>query len=573
MHVQGVGAVAFRIHGSKSLHGAASHARTVILPDVLYVENASLNVIGVAALREYGCSVRFGEPSAVRDYLTWPGAQHGDVSLIQEMQYVNALPYITVSGVSDDVSAACTVPAMHTFVEYHKMKGHVGVDKMKEWHRLGCVPKEALHGAEGHACTSCTVTNARKTSYGTVAPDHRARFPNHVFHADLLHVSVPDRQGHLYVLTILDERTRYAFIHLLQKKNDALPRLKATLNRARVIHDRPVVFLRTDLGGEFGGHARSQLEADAGLSGQLVPAGCHQSNGMVERFNVTLMDSIRSTTHAGELPSQLWGDVALHVVHVYNISPHTFLMDNPLDECTVPHMAYMQDTLVRLRALVKALVPCGTPCVVVKTVSHLGKTEDRGIPGVVLGSCDASAQYRVLVNLPDAPKRVQVHRHVIIQPDAMRSVLKRDTLPDVATLHTLSAQHVRIPGLEHMFHDGHDTTVAVVQPVAVAAPSHPLNGGGQVTRVQHFRECDTQPTGDNAAEKCVGAFTGHTDAPTHLQYADGAQVEPPARFMGMRLEGHVTASPTRAKKVRFEAVPRVMERPTEDNPGGPGPQH
>ena len=37
----------------------------------------------------------------------------------------------------------------------------------------------------------------------------------------------------------------------------------------------------------------------------------------------------------------------------------------------------------------KEVVPCGTSCVVVKSVSHLGEREDQHIPGTVLWSCNS----------------------------------------------------------------------------------------------------------------------------------------------------------------------------------------
>ena len=431
------------------------------------------------------------------------------------------LPYIRVDparSTSIGIHAVQNNTA-RTFLEYHQMKGHAGIEKMREWHKPGCVPKEALIGAEGHACTSCTVTNARKLQYPTVDTDHRAQFPNHVFHADLLHVSKPDHDGHLYMLVILDERTRYAFIHLLKRKNEALPLLRSTLNRASVIRDRTVVWLRTDLGGEFGGAARQQLEVDMGIAGQRVPAGCHQSNGTVERLNLTFMDKVRASCHAGDLPMPLWGEVARSVVHTYNITPHSFLMEHPHEGSTVPHLAYMQDSLTRVQALVKALVPCGTRCVVVKTLSHLGKTEDRGIRGVILGSCDSTSHYRVLIEGVNGKPQIQVHRHVIVQPEAMRAVMQRDQLPSVAAFEALPASHVRIVAdMSNMgFNDKEDTVdnINVLVPYVAPLPSRPFEAGEDMFLPSHGRK-----------SAALDAGNVYTDADQGVPYRNEVQPAP-----------------------------------------------
>lgn len=131
------------------------------------------------------------------------------------------------------------------FMDYHIQKGHVGVDKRREWVKLGCVPKTALDGAQGHSCQLCLQPNARTT----VAPHHRARCPNHVFDADLLHLSRQELAVHLNVLVIIDDRMRYIFVHLLLRIDQAMACLKRTLIRAQVIHNRLVVWPRTDLDG------------------------------------------------------------------------------------------------------------------------------------------------------------------------------------------------------------------------------------------------------------------------------------------------------------------------------------
>eukprot|EP00892_Ulva_mutabilis_P003233 jgi/Ulvmu1/12910/UM098_0098.1 len=338
---------------------------------------------------------------------------------------------------------------------------------MKEWVRLSCLPPAALTGAEGHACASCNETNGKKKSYPTVSLEHRAQFPNHVFHADLLHVAKPDLDRHLYVLAIIDDKTRYAFISLLKIKDQAM-HYTATIARATVILDRPVVWLRTDNGGEFFNQARGRamLETEWGVSTQRLPAGCHQSNGVVKRFNETIIFRVHAMMHSGNIPLQLWGEIMRYAVHIYNMSPHSYLMQHPLDGCTVPHMAYMQDSIERLQSPVKALVPPGTPCVAVKTKEHLGKTENRGLPGVILGTCGVHLQYRLLVKCPDGQQRVQLHRHVIIEPVEMRAMLDPPQLPDVAHYQPLISQS------EPAFLRNADITgcVSVASPFSELAP-------------------------------------------------------------------------------------------------------
>ena len=157
------------------------------------------------------------------------------------------------------------------------------------------------------------------------------------------------QHNRLYVLVIVKEFTKCMFAHLLSRKNEAIciAGLRDTLRQAAVIHNRPVMWLRTDLGGEFGGAARLALQSETGVAGQHVPAGCHQTNGQMERANESLMHMIRAMMLAGGIPSSLWGEVALYCVHIHNLSPHRSRKAHPVDGCTVLHLAYMKDTLCR----------------------------------------------------------------------------------------------------------------------------------------------------------------------------------------------------------------------------------
>lgn len=133
----------------------------------------------------------------------------------------------------------------------------------------------------------------------------------------------------------------------------------------------------------------------------------------------------------------------------------------------------MQDSVERLQTLVKALVPGGTPCVVVKTTGHLHKTEDRGISAIILGARDTGLQYRVLVAGSDRKARVQVHRHDIIQPAAMRAMLNKQALPAVVQPGQLTSSVIPCFSASTIKLVGQDSRGIQPLPVVAPIPSSP----------------------------------------------------------------------------------------------------
>jgi hypothetical protein len=105
--------------------------------------------------------------------------------------------------------------------------------------------------------------------------------------------------------------------------------------------------LRTDFGGEFKNTVKRNAKEELGIADEHVPANCHESNGLVERLNLTLASTVRAVLTKAHLPVTLWGDAALYAVHIYNLTPHSALWAQNMQRA-IPHKLYMQDSDERM---------------------------------------------------------------------------------------------------------------------------------------------------------------------------------------------------------------------------------
>jgi hypothetical protein len=196
-------------------------------------------------------------------------------------------------------------------------------------------------------------------------------------HADLLHFPIATVDGMQYLLVVLDEFTRYAFVALLRRKSDAAANLLRIMKRGYVLHGLRVKHLRADCGGEFQNTVMRLAKEELGIAEQYVPANCHQSNGLIERINGTLGCTIRVVLEKACLPPEMWGEAAVYAVHLYNLTPHSALLARKATSA-IPHKLYLNESADRMQRLYQQFVPFGIRCSIVKNRREACSSKETG---------------------------------------------------------------------------------------------------------------------------------------------------------------------------------------------------
>lgn len=130
-------------------------------------------------------------------------------------------------------------------------------------------------------------------------------------HTDILHVEVESLAGHRYVLTFIDEWSRFAILFFLATRD------KETVNEkwltykayAQRLHQRKIKELRCDRGGEY---INEELLTDTkkdGITVSVTQAYSSEQNGIAERYNRTLMNGTRAQQHHSDIPLPVWGEI------------------------------------------------------------------------------------------------------------------------------------------------------------------------------------------------------------------------------------------------------------------------
>lgn len=398
----------------------------VIIRNAYYVPDQPLDILSSWDVRKIGGATIFDDNQR-RSCVRWPTPQ-GDI--YQDISWHNNLPYITVSGSVSVNVIRKSVPAGLGFDLTHATFGHMGTDKLKLLAKEGYLEQSIICAEQGYACDHCDKANARLNSYPS-NDDLRATHVNHTLHADLLHFPVSTPDGYQYVLTVIDEYTRYAFVALIAKKSDAAPQLLRIMKRAYVLKDVKVKNLRNDQGGEFESQVMRVAKEELGIASDYVPARCHASNGLVERLHSTIARTVRVVLQQSKVPFDFWGEAVLYAVHLYNLTPHTALRDRKASS-TIPWKLYLNDSDERVKRLYEQLVPFGIQCNIIQTgdkPKDVKKLDPRAVPGLVVGYGPSTKQYRVVALIPQAPFKVYIVRHIIVNGRHFQEYFSRTQTP------------------------------------------------------------------------------------------------------------------------------------------------
>nr|GFC21482.1 retrovirus-related Pol polyprotein from transposon TNT 1-94 [Tanacetum cinerariifolium] len=184
---------------------------------------------------------------------------------------------------------------------WHRRLSHLNFDTINLLSKNDIVvglPK--LKFAKDHLCSSCELRKAKGKSFHTkITPSSKRRLQ--LLHMDLCGpMRVASINGKRYVLVIVDDYSRYTWTHFFRFKDETLEVLIDFLRLVQRGLQAQVRVVRTDKGTEFLNQTLHAYFAAEGILHQTSIARTPEQNGVVERRNRVIMESIH--VNFDELP-------------------------------------------------------------------------------------------------------------------------------------------------------------------------------------------------------------------------------------------------------------------------------
>ncbi|MBW0507816.1 hypothetical protein O181_047531 [Austropuccinia psidii MF-1] len=159
-----------------------------------------------------------------------------------------------------------------------------------------------------------------------------------------------------------------------------------------------------------------------GICLEQGPPDSHQTNGISESFNQTLLTKIHCLLAQSKIPVQLWNEAAKHGSLLLNLPPHKAInMESPFKVLQHTNATIQSETKLN------ELIPFGR-----KTTVHVRKTDSKLNPrGETLKVLTYEEYSDAMRFYNDQTKRVRVSRDYIVPNSSYKNKLRQDiiTLP------------------------------------------------------------------------------------------------------------------------------------------------
>nr|GEW08325.1 putative ribonuclease H-like domain-containing protein [Tanacetum cinerariifolium] len=141
----------------------------------------------------------------------------------------------------------------------------------------------------------------------------------HLLYMDLCGpMRIASINGKWYVLMIMDDYSRYTWVHFLRSKDEAPEVIITFLKRITVLLQSPFIIIRTDNDTEFKNQVLKEYFDTVGISHQMSSVRTPQQNGVVKRRNWTLVEAVRTMLIFSRASLFLWAEAIATVCFTQN---------------------------------------------------------------------------------------------------------------------------------------------------------------------------------------------------------------------------------------------------------------
>ena len=312
------------VTGVGSLPVKLVSGRIVVIHQALLVPGIAANLISSSQLYDnHGVTTTFGQGAT----LSRNGVVIATGTRLRKHLYQLDGELIAPSTAKGATALLATGTASKPeLTTWHCRFAHLSLRSLKSLARSEHVKglEVATQGSgEPRPCNTCHLSHASRLPFPR--SDRQTTELLELVHTDVLSINVPSYGGRRYVVTFVDDHSRMLWVEALARKSDvfgAFQRFKAAAENESGKH---IQRLRSDNGGEYTSHEFRDFLAEHGIHHEMPPSYSPQANGVAERINRTIVESLISLLNQAQAPKALWAEALLAFVFVKNRSPHAAL--------------------------------------------------------------------------------------------------------------------------------------------------------------------------------------------------------------------------------------------------------
>ena len=202
-----------------------------------------------------------------------------------------------------------------TLMDLYERYGHISFDTLKSMPEGQKYQRKTAPKCEAYIAGKSTKPPARKTEKPI-----RSERPLEKIRADLIGPFSKEWLGKKYVLTAMDDYTRYCTAIPIKAKSDTKGALRVWIKMLETQCSPQIVTqLQADWGGEFRNTELSTWCEEKGIQLKETVPRHSETNAIIERLNRTLQDMARTAMISSRVKS--WGDAIQWAAYTKNRIP------------------------------------------------------------------------------------------------------------------------------------------------------------------------------------------------------------------------------------------------------------
>lgn len=351
-----------------------SKVNNINLKDTILVPQFKNNLLSVSRMTDNGYTVTFKRNCA------FVNRQDGTTALIAKRQ-----GQLYVVDEAEQPKVLITHEAeKDSFLRWHQRFGHLNPGDLKRLKSHDMVKGLNIKGNpmefDCEICDKCKIHRLPYKSSTT-----REKEVLGLVHSDICGpMTTPSLGGARYLVTFIDDKSRYIEVAMLKKRSDVLAAFKAYKKRVEKETGHQIKRIRTDNGKEYLSKEFNDFLEDEGIKRQLSVEYCPQQNGVAERANRTLVEMARCMMSQSGVPNSLWAEAINTAAYIRNRCPTKALANStPIEVWSTekPYVGFMRIF--------------GSKVVALEKKPSRGKFEPKGKEYILVGYSQESKAYRL----------------------------------------------------------------------------------------------------------------------------------------------------------------------------------
>ena len=201
---------------------------------------------------------------------------------------------------------------------------------------------------ENFHCETCAISKSLHHKPNSMRTPNTKPFD--LIHSDLSgKFSTKSIGGSRYFVSFIDDATRFKWVRFVKHKSQVPETIKEFFAYVSTQFNATIRRFRSDNGGEYIERELQTYFRKNGIIHEPSPPYTHESNGVAERFNRTVITTTRAMIeHQNQL--YLWAEAISTAVYTMNIVPHS----------TLPNKITPFEALYQRKPAIQHLKPFGT---------------------------------------------------------------------------------------------------------------------------------------------------------------------------------------------------------------------